>query len=194
MIMKFLSMLIFLLTPSSLIAQTSLGYKDGCLNIIDLGTGPGIGQYGDKCIFTDYTHESVVNEHFTFGIGIGYNNHVKYKLTTLPIFLSARYFFLDSQFSPFVNLKFGGFGILRKKNVNTNEIYSLSTKNLPFNLFISPAVGIKLHITHKFGVMTSISDDMYLLKAYDVDKSNYTNKLISNLNFNIGVFFQIDGW
>ena len=175
-------------------AQTSFDTGDGCLNVIDISYAKGVGEYGDGGLSANYLHEKFINERFSIGAGIGYNHHEKYKFSAIPVFLSTHYFFLDKQFSPFVNLCVGGFALFNAKNVGTNEKYSLSKEKQGFSLFMSPSVGVKVHITPSLGIMASISDEAYLVKAFDVNKNDYRNKLINSLGINIGIFFQIKGW
>jgi hypothetical protein len=80
------------------------------------------------------------------------------------------------------------------KNVGTNEKYSLSKEKQGFSLFMSPSVGVKMHITPSLGIMASISDEAYLVKAFDVNKNDYKSRLIHNMGINVGVCFQIKGW
>ena len=122
------------------------------------------------------------------------NTGEKYDFSAIPVFLSTHYFFLDKRFSPFVNLRFGGFGLFGEKNVDTKEKYSLSSKKPDFNLFVSPGIGVKMHITPSIGILVSINDDAYLVNAFDTNKNDYKNKLIQDLGINIGVCFQIKGW
>ena len=44
------------------------------------------------------------------------------------------------------------------------------------------------------GIMASICDDAYLIKAFDTNKNDYRNKLINSLGISVSVFFQIKGW
>ena len=128
-------------------AQASFDSEGGCLNVVDFSHGQKLGEYGDKCISASYLHEVFINERFAIGGGIGYSHHKKYRFSAIPVFLSTHYFFLDKRFSPFVNLRFGGFGLFGEKNVDTKEKYSLSSKKPDFNLFVSPGIGVKMHIT-----------------------------------------------
>jgi len=175
-------------------AQTSFDLGEGCLNVIDVTLAQGIGEYGDGGISANYLHEKFINERFSIGAGIGYNHHEKYKFSAIPVFLSTHYFFLDKQFSPFVNLCVGGFALFNAKNVGTNEKYSLSKEKQGFSLFMSPSVGVKVHITPSLGIMASISDEAYLVKAFDVNKNDYKSRLIHSMGINVGVCFQIKGW
>ena len=175
-------------------AQTSFDLGEGCLNVIDVTLAQGIGEYGDGGISANYLHEKFINERFSIGAGIGYNHHEKYKFSAIPVFLSTHYFFLDKQFSPFVNLCVGGFALFNAKNVGTNEKYSLSKEKQGFSLFMSPSVGVKVHITPSLGIMASISDEAYLVKAFDVNKNDYKSRLIHSMGINVGLCFQIKGW
>ena len=175
-------------------AQTSFDPGEGCLNVIDVSSTKGIGEYGDKCISANYLHEVFTNERFSIGGGIGYHCHKQYKFSAIPVFLSTHYFFLDKRFSPFVNLRVGGFALFNGKNVETNEKYSISKEKSDFNLFVSPSIGVKMHVTPNIGLSAAISDDAYLIKAFDTNKNDYKNNLINSLGVNIGVFFQIRGW
>ena len=175
-------------------AQTSFDPDEGCLNVIDISYAQGIGEYGDEGVSANYLHEKFINECLSIGAGIGYNHHEKYKFSAIPIYLSTHYFFLDRKFSPFVNLRVGGFAMFNAKKVGTNEKYSLSKDRQSFSLFVSPSVGVKMHITPNIGIMASISDEAYLVKAFDVNKNDYKSRLIHSMGINVGVCFQIKGW
>ncbi len=175
-------------------AQASFDAGEGCLNVVEVSYAQGIGEYGDGGISANYLHEKFINERFSIGAGFGYNHHEKYKFSAIPVFLSTHYFFLDKQFSPFVNLCVGGFALFNAKNVGTNEKYSLSKEKQGFSLFMSPSVGVKVHITPSLGIMASISDEAYLVKAFDVNKNDYKSRLIHSMGINVGVCFQIKGW
>ena len=174
--------------------QTSFDPDEGCLNVIDISYAQGIGEYGDEGVSANYLHEKFINECLSIGAGIGYNHHEKYKFSAIPIYLSTHYFFLDRKFSPFVNLRVGGFAMFNAKKVGTNEKYSLSKDKQSFSLLVSPSVGVKMHITPNIGIMASISDEAYLLNAFDTNKNDYKNKLIHDLGISVGVCFQIKGW
>ena len=175
-------------------AQTSFDPDEGCLNVIDISYAQGIGEYGDEGVSANYLHEKFINERLSIGAGIGYNHHEKYKFSAIPIYLSTHYFFLDRKFSPFVNLRVGGFAMFNAKKVGTKEKYSLSKDKQSFSLLVSPSVGVKMHITPNIGIMASISDEAYLLNAFDTNKNDYKNKLIHDLGISVGVCFQIKGW
>ena len=174
--------------------QSSFDVEEGCLNVIDVTLAQGVGEYGDKCISANYLHEKFINERFSIGPGIGYSHHNNYNFSAIPVFLSTHYFFLDKRFSPFVNLRVGGIALFNAKNVGTNEKYSISEEMEGFSLFMSPSVGVKMHITPNIGIMASISDEAYFVNAFDTNKNDYRNKLINSLGINIGIFFQIKGW
>ena len=175
-------------------AQTSFDPKEGCLNVVDLSFGQGIGESGDRCLSANYLHESFINEQFSIGGGIGYSHHKGYKFSAIPVYLSTHYFFLDKRFSPFANLRVGVFALFNTKNVGTSERFSLSKEKQGFSLFISPSIGIKMHITPNIGVLASVSDEAYLINAFDTSRNDYRSKLIHSLGINIGVCFQIKGW
>ena len=174
--------------------QSSFDVEEGCLNVIDVTLAQGVGEYGDKCISANYLHEKFINERFSIGPGLGYCHHNKYNFSAIPVFLSTHYFFLDKRFSPFVNLRVGLFALFNAKNVGTNEKYSISKEKQGLSLFMSPSVGVKMHITPNIGIMASICDDAYLVDAFDTNKNDYRNKLINSLGINVGIFFQIKGW
>ena len=175
-------------------AQTTFDTEEGCLNVVDFSFEQGIGEYGDRCLSANYLHEKFINEQFCIGAGIGYSHHQKYKFSAIPVYLSSHYFFLDKRFSPFVNLRVGGFALFNAKNVGTNEKFSLSKDKQSFSLYISPSIGIKMHITPNIGVLASLSDEAYLINAFDTSRNDYRNKLIHSLGINIGICFQIKGW
>jgi len=175
-------------------AQTSFDPEEGCLNIIDVSYMQGIGEYGAGGISANYLHEKFINERFSIGAGIGYSYHKNYKFSAIPIYLSTHYFFLDRKFSPFVNLRVGGFALFNAKNVGSNEKYSLSKEKQGFSLFMSPSIGVKMHITPNIGIMASISDEAYLVNAFDTNRNDYKSRLIHSMGINVGVCFQIKGW
>ena len=191
---RFLLLLVMMSAVTFGMAQTSFDPKEGCLNVIDVTLAQGVGEYGDKCISANYLHEKFINERFSIGPGIGYSHHNNYKFSAIPVFLSTHYFFLDKGFSPFVNLRIGGFALFNAKNVGTNETYSLSKEKQGFSLFMSPSIGVKMHITPNIGVMASISDEAYLVNAFDTQKNDYKSKLIHDLGVSVGLCFQIKGW
>ena len=191
---RFLLLLVMMSAVTFGMAQTSFDPKEGCLNVIDVTLAQGVGEYGDKCISANYLHEKFINERFSIGPGIGYSHHNNYKFSAIPIYLSTHYFFLDKGFSPFVNLRVGLFALFNAKNVGTNEKYSLSKEKQGFSLFMSPSVGVKMHITPNIGIMASISDEAYLVNAFDTQRNDYKSKLIHDLGINVGVCFQIKGW
>ena len=175
-------------------AQTSFDPDEGCLNVIDISYAQGIGEYGDEGVSANYLHEKFINECLSIGAGIGYNHHEKYKFSAIPIYLSTHYFFLDRKFSPFVNLRVGGFAMFNAKKVGTNEKYSLSKDKQSFSLFMSPSVGVKVHITPSLGIMASINDEAYLVNAFDTSRNDYRSKLIHSWGISVGICFQIKGW
>ena len=191
---RFLLLLALLSETTFGMAQTTFDPGEGCLNVIDVSYAQGVGEYGDKCISANYLHEKFINERFSIGPGIGYSHHNNYNFSAIPVFLSTHYFFLDKRFSPFVNLRVGLFALFNAKNVGTNEKYSLSKEKQGFSLFMSPSIGVKMHITPNIGIMASICDDAYLIKAFDTNKNDYRNKLINSLGISVSVFFQIKGW
>ena len=176
------------------LAQTTFNTDEGCLNVVDFTYWKGIGEYGDRCISANYIHERFINEQFCIGLGIGYSHHKEYKFSAIPVYLSSHYFFLDKRFSPFVNLRVGGFALFNAKNVGTNEKFSLSKDKQSFSLYISPSIGVKMHITPNIGVLASVNDEAYLIKAFDTSQNDYSSKLIHSIGINIGVCFQIKGW
>lgn len=191
---RFMFMLTMLSAATFGTAQTSFDPGDGCLNVIDVSYAQGIGEYGDGGLSANYLHEKFINERFSIGPGIGYSHHNNYNFSAIPVFLSTHYFFLDKRFSPFVNLRVGLFALFNAKNVGTNEKYSISKEKQGLSLFMSPSVGVKMHITPNIGIMASICDDAYLVDAFDTNKNDYRNKLINSLGINVGIFFQIKGW
>lgn len=176
------------------LAQTSFDAEEGCLNVVDVTCARGVGEYGDNCVSASYLHEKFISEQFSIGAGVGYSHHRKYKFSAIPVYLSSHYFFLDKRFSPFVNLRVGGFALFNTKNVGTNEKFSLSKDKQSFSLYISPCIGVKMHLTPNIGMLASVSDEAYLIKAFDTTRNDYRSKLIHSLGINIGVCFQIKGW
>lgn len=196
--MRIISILLVIIfeLPFTLKAQNTFDVNGGCLNVVDFTFGQPVGEYGDRCYSTTYLHETFLNEKFTVGAGIGYSYHEKYKYSAIPFFISCHYFFLDKRFSPFVNLRIGTYGMFGKKNVGTNEKYSLVGKDhdQTFNFYFSPSIGVKAHITSNIGVTASVTDEAYTVKAFDVNHNGYRVKLTHSLGVNVGICFQIKGW
>ncbi|WP_156099871.1 hypothetical protein [Hoylesella buccalis] len=175
-------------------AQSSFDEREGCLNVVNTTVTKGTGEYGDDTFSMNYQHERFINEQWSIGGGIGYNYHHRYRLAIVPVFASSTLFFTNTQWAPFVNVRVGSFGIIRKGNIDTNTKYSTTLKNTDFNLLMSPSIGMKLHLSSHIGLMTSITNENILLKVYNNKQKAYTNEIISSLGINIGLFFQIKGW
>jgi hypothetical protein len=175
-------------------AQSSFDEREGCLNVVNTTVTKATGEYGDDAFSMNYRHERFINEQWSIGAGIGYNYHSKYRLAIVPVFVSSTFFFTNTQWAPFINVELGSFGIIRRGNIDTNTKYSTTLKNTDFNLLMSPSIGIKLHLSSHIGLMTSIMNENILLKIYNDKQNAYTNKIISGLGINIGLFFQIKGW
>lgn len=186
--------LLLTLSTTHIHAQSSFDEREGCLNVVNTTVTKGTGKYGDDTFSMNYQHERFINEQWSIGAGIGYNYHSQYRLAIVPVFASSTFFFTNTQWAPFVNVQLGSFGIIRKGNIDTNTKYSTTLKNTDFNLLMSPSIGIKLHLSSHIGLMTSITNENILLKIYNDKQSAYTNKVISSLGINIGLFFQIKGW
>lgn len=186
--------LLLTLSTTHIHAQSSFDEREGCLNVVNTTVTKGTGEYGDDSFSMNYQHERFINEQWSIGAGIGYNYHSQYRLAIVPVFVSSTFFFTNTQWAPFVNVQLGSFGIIRKGNIDTNTKYSTTLKNTDFNLLMSPSIGIKLHLSSHIGLMTSITNENILLKIYNDKQSTYTNKVISSLGINIGLFFQIKGW
>ena len=175
-------------------AQSSFDEREGCLNVVNTTVTKGTGEYGDDTFSMNYQHERFISEQWSIGAGIGYNYHYQYRLAIVPVFVSGTFFFTNTQWAPFVNVRVGSFGIIRKGNIDTNTKFSTTLKNTDFNLLMSPSIGMKLHLSSHIGLMTSITNENILLKVYNDKQKAYTNKIISSIGINIGIFFQIKGW
>ena len=186
--------LLLTLSTTHIHAQSSFDEREGCLNVVNTTVTKGTGKYGDDTFSMNYQHERFINEQWSIGAGIGYNYHSQYRLAIVPVFASSTFFFTNTQWAPFVNVQLGSFGIIRKGNIDTNTKHSTTLKNTDFNLLMSPSIGIKLHLSSHIGLMTSITNENILLKIYNDKQKTYTNKIISSLGINIGLFFQIKGW
>lgn len=177
-------------------AQTTFNIDGGCLNVVDFTIGQPVGECGDRCYSTTYQHETFVNERLTIGAGVGYSYHNRYKFSAIPFFLSAHYFLLDKRCSPFANIKIGAYGKFGVKNVGGFEKYSLVDKDheQAFDFYLSPCIGVKVHITPNIGVTASVADEAYLVKAFDVNDKDYRSGFTHSLGVNVGICFQIKGW
>ena len=175
-------------------AQTYIDLGKGCLFVVEVTAGPSQGAFDDKLKGANYLHERFINELFSVGAGAGCSYHQQYQFSALPVYFSTHYFFTDSRFSPFVNLKAGIYWMLGAKNINTNQKYSIAGNQPGFSLFVSPGAGVKVHLTSHIGLMASVSYDGYLVNAFDSAKNNYHTTMVPNLGINFGLCFQIPGW
>lgn len=110
-------------------AQSSFDERDGCLNVVNTTVTKGTGEYGDNTFSMNYQHERFINEQWSIGAGIGYNYHFQYRLAIVPVFASSTFFFTNTQWAPFVNVRVGSFRIIRKGNIDTNTKFSTTLKN-----------------------------------------------------------------
>lgn len=162
-------------------AQNTFEPGEGCLNIIDFSAGPAIGANRSTIYSAHYLHERFITEQFSVGAGIAFGYYDQYSISSVPVYLSAHYFFLDRPFSPFVNLRLGGY-------------FSLTGNQIPISLYFAPSAGLKMHFSPHFGIMASIGDHAQLIRVFDSSQVKYDRRLIHNLAISIGVCFQITGW
>ena len=69
-------LIVLLLFPQVLRAQVSFDPGEGCLNVVEVTAGPGLGTFGDRLIGTNYLHERFVGEQFSVGAGAGVKVHL----------------------------------------------------------------------------------------------------------------------
>ena len=69
---RFLLLLALLSGTTFGMAQTSFDADEGCLNVVNVSSAQGLGQYGDGGVSANYMHELFLNERFSIGAGIGY--------------------------------------------------------------------------------------------------------------------------
>lgn len=178
----FVILLAFVLSQHIVKAQVSFDPNEGCLNIVDVTAGKGLGESGSDIISAHYLHERFINEQFCVGLGVGYSYINSYQLPTIPLFFSTHYFFLDKRFSPFVNIRAGMYFPIGNSNQSG------------VNLYLAPSTGVKLQITPRFGILASLGYNAYLLKTLNPVKTVYQTRMVSNLGVSMGVCFQIPGW
>ena len=177
----FCILLALLLCPQLIQAQKTFEPEEGCLNIIEVSAGPRIGSSGSGIYSAHYMHERFFTEQLSAGGGIAFGYYNQYAFSSIPVYLSAHYFFLDSPFSPFVNLRVGGF-------------FPLSGNQGGISLYLAPIAGLKMHLSPHFGVLASVGDNAQLIRIFDAGQSSYQRRLIHNLTISVGVCFQIPGW
>ena len=176
-------LLILLLSPQMVRAQISFDPGEGCLNVVDITAGKGVGTYGSNVLSSHYLHERFINEQLSVGAGAGYSHLGSYGFSAVPLYFSTHYFFLDQRFSPFVNLRAGVYWPVGAKSSQPGV-----------SLYMAAGAGVKVHITPHIGILASAGYDGYLVKAFDPVKNDYLNKMASALGIRIGVCFQIPGW
>ena len=81
-------LIVLLLFPQVLRAQTSFDPGEGCLNVVEVTAGPELGTLGDRLIGANYLHERFINEQFSVGAGAGYSYHQQYQFSALPVYFS----------------------------------------------------------------------------------------------------------
>lgn len=187
-------LLAIIIFPKAIGAQTSFDSGEGCLNIVDIACRAVPGENGNTGISANYLHERLISEQFSAGAGAGYTYLDNYGFSAIPVFLSAHYFFMDQRFSPFVNLRAGGFFMLGTKSTDTYQQYSISSRIPGFNLYVSAGAGVKMHITPHMGVTAAICDDAFLVNSFDTRRNDYHTGMVHSLDISLGICFQIPGW
>lgn len=174
------------------------GFEDGCLTVVDAGVGASICHYGDKARSVYISHITPFADSFFLGVGFGFHHLQEYQTTSLPLYLEARYYFVDKPFSPFVDLKAGTYFYLSTDRVNTDQEYSIAkgkkkeAKDCP--LFFSPSIGAKWRIADSFGLQATLSDAEYMMCVYNENAKKYSNRFVGSLTFSLGIYFQIAGF
>jgi hypothetical protein len=175
--------------------EDNYGFDEGCLTTVDIGTGIALGRNSDQDMSLYISHIKDFTDNLYLGLGVGINQRQKYKTTLLPLYFDIRYYMLDKRFSPFIALKLGTFVYLSAKNTDNKQSYSIEKNNSKgFHFFFSPSVGTKWRLSETFGLHLSLSDEQYLMRIYDSKYKKYTNRLVGNLAFSVGCYFQINGF
>ena len=180
---RYTILLILLLSSLVVKAQISFDPGEGCLNVVDITAGKGVGAYGSDVLSSHYLHERFINEQLSVGAGAGYGYLGSYGFSAIPLYFSTHCFFLDQRFSPFLNLRTGVYFPFGAKSSQPGA-----------NLYVAAGAGCKLHITPYVGILASADYDGYLVKTFDSARNDYRNKMASGLGIRIGVCFQIPGW
>lgn len=171
------------LYPQLVQAQVSFDPGEGCLNVVDISVGKGLGENGGNVFSAYYLHERFINEQFSVGGGAGCSYLRSYEFSAIPLFYSTHYFFLDQRFSPFVNLRAGVYFPIGAQG-----------KQPGISLYVAPSAGVKVHLTPRIGILASFGYDGYLVKSLDSVKNEYQSRMASSMGVSIGVCFQIPGW
>ena len=95
----------------------------------------------------------------------------------------------------FINERFSigaGIGYSQHKNYKFSAIpIYLSTHYFFLDRKFSPFVNLRVG---SLGIMASISDEAYLVNAFDTSRNDYRSKLIHSWGISVGICFQIKGW
>src|SRR5690606_13442150 len=96
----------FLLCVLSAAAQRTYsqtkGLKKGYKGIFEVGYNVGTGTYKMDRAKVNFINGYQFNPYFSLGAGVGFRNYFDPNVQLVPIFLDARFDFLDRAASPFI--------------------------------------------------------------------------------------------
>ena len=180
----FVILLAFVLSQHIVKAQVSFDPAEGCLNIVDVTAGKGLGESGSDIISAHYLHERFINEQFCVGLGVGYSYLNSYQFSAIPLFFSTHYFFLDKRFSPFVNIRAGMYFPIGNSNQSG------------VNLYLAPSTGATMKV---FSIIWLVVMWLLLIIVwvwYYADRKSEKRKkapmiLLAIGNFMLAIFFLV---
>lgn len=122
--------------------------KSGYFNITDFGILFGQGNYySTQTASLNMINGYQINPHFAVGLGVGFEG---YDLPLAPIFVDAKYFFLEKPFSPFVSLQ-SGYAVPLSNYVMTD-----GKRANRGGVMLGANIGFRKYISDHFGFVASL--------------------------------------
>ena len=151
----------------------SRGYRpNGYRGFMELGGGPGVGDYGDGFVSFSTSHGGQISPYFFLGAGIGFDYHFGWETISIPIFADLRANFLDNWITPYFGAKIG------------YSVFDIT------GFYFNPTLGVDFALDSRLGFNFSLG---YNLQSAVVDSYYYgyygfysmsSRRIIGGVTFN----------
>jgi hypothetical protein len=122
--------------------------KSGYFNTTDFGILFGQGTYySTQTASLNMINGYQINPHFAVGLGVGFEG---YDLPLAPIFVDAKYFFLEKSFSPFVSFQ-SGYAVPL-----SNYVMADGKRANRGGVMLGANIGFRKYISDHFGFVASL--------------------------------------
>lgn len=159
----------------------SRGYRpNGYRGFMELGGGPGVGDYGDGFVSFSTSHGGQISPYFFLGAGIGFDYHFGWETISIPIFADLRANFLDNNITPYFGMKIG------------YSVFDIT------GFYFNPTLGVDFALDSRLGFNFSLG---YNLQSARVGHYSYYDyggysvsigglkEIIGGITFKFGVHF-----